>query len=80
MDRAADWEAAGFDAIFTNESKHDPFVLSALVAERTRQAEIMTYIAVALARTPMLAAHSANDLNQISGGRFTLGLGSQIKP
>ncbi|WP_084356136.1 TIGR03617 family F420-dependent LLM class oxidoreductase [Novosphingobium lentum] len=78
--KSAEWEADGFDAIFTNESKHDPFVLSTLVADRTRTVEIMTYIAVALARTPMLAAASANDLNQISGGRFTLGIGSQIKP
>jgi probable F420-dependent oxidoreductase len=40
----------------------------------------MTYIAVAFARTPMLVAHSAHDLNSLSKGRFTLGLGSQIKP
>jgi probable F420-dependent oxidoreductase len=73
-------EQAGFDFLFTNESKHDPFLLSALAAERTTSVEIMTYIAVAFARTPMLAAHSAHDLNQLSKGRFTLGLGSQIKP
>lgn len=73
-------EAAGYDALFTNESKHDPFVLSALVAERTQRVELMTYIAVAFARTPMLVAHSAHDINALSTGRFTLGLGTQIKP
>jgi probable F420-dependent oxidoreductase len=77
---AAELEAMGADAIFTNEAKHDPFVMSALAAERATKAEIMTYIAVAFARTPMLAAHSAHDLNALSKGRFTLGLGSQIKP
>lgn len=77
---AADLEALGYDALFTNESKHDPFVAAALVADRTSHVEIMTYIAVAFARTPMLAAHSAHDLNSLSKGRFTLGLGSQIKP
>ena len=77
---AARLEQAGYDAIFTNESKHDPFVLSAMVAERTSRVEIVTYIAVAFARTPMLAAYSAHDVNVLSNGRFTLGLGSQVKP
>lgn len=80
VDEAARLEAAGYDAIFTNESKHDPFILSAMVAERTSRVEIITYIAVAFARTPMLAAYSAHDVNVLSNGRFTLGLGSQVKP
>ena len=80
MAESAGWEAAGFDAIFTNESKHDPYVLATLVADRTRSVEIATYIAVALSRSPMVVAHSANDVQQISRGRFMLGLGSQIKP
>jgi probable F420-dependent oxidoreductase len=73
-------EELGYDALFTNESKHDPFLLAALTADRTAAAEIITYIAVAFARTPMLVAHSAHDVNSLSKGRFTLGLGSQIKP
>jgi probable F420-dependent oxidoreductase len=77
---ASRFEELGYDAIFTNESKHDPFVMTALAAERTRSVELMTYIAVAFARTPMLAAHSAHDLHSLSKGRFVLGLGSQIKP
>jgi len=77
---AGELEAIGFDALFANESKHDPFVKSALIADRTKSVDIVTYIAVAFARSPMLAAVSANDINSLSGGRFTLGLGSQIKP
>ena len=73
-------EEAGYRALFTNESKHDPFLLAGLAADRTSQLEIMTYIAVAFARTPMVVAHSAHDVNSLSKGRFTLGLGSQIKP
>jgi probable F420-dependent oxidoreductase len=73
-------EELGYDALFTNESKHDPFLVAALTADRTSKAEIMTYIAVAFARTPMVVAHSAHDLSALSKGRFTLGLGSQIKP
>jgi probable F420-dependent oxidoreductase len=73
-------EEAGYRALFTNESKHDPFLLAGLTADRTSRVEIMTYIAVAFARTPMVVAHSAHDVNSLSKGRFTLGLGSQIKP
>ncbi len=73
-------EDQGYDALFTNESRHDPFLLAGLTADRTSRVEIMTYIAVAFARTPMTVAHSAHDLNSLSKGRFTLGLGSQIKP
>ncbi len=73
-------ERLGYDALFTNESKHDPFVLAALMAEHTSNVELMTYIAVAFARTPMTVAHAAHDVNSLARGRFTLGLGSQIKP
>ena len=77
---ASRFESLGYDALFTNESKHDPFLMAALAADRTSRLDIITYIAVAFARTPMLAAHSAHDVNALSKGRFTLGLGSQIKP
>jgi probable F420-dependent oxidoreductase len=80
LEDAARLESLGYDALFTNESKHDPFVMTALAALRTRAVELVTYIAVAFARTPMLAAHSAHDVNALSKGRFVLGLGSQIKP
>ena len=77
---AAELESLGYDALFANESKHDPFIKSALIADRTQSVEVVTYIAVAFARTPMLAAASANDVNALSAGRFTLGLGSQVRP
>jgi probable F420-dependent oxidoreductase len=79
-DECAQLEQLGYDALFTNESKHDPFVLAALMAEHTSRVELMTYIAVAFARTPMVVAQAAGDVNALAGGRFTLGLGSQIKP
>jgi probable F420-dependent oxidoreductase len=79
-DESAQLERQGYDALFTNESKHDPFVLAALMAEHTARVELMTYIAVAFARTPMVVAQAAGDVNVLARGRFTLGLGSQIKP
>ncbi|TPX02890.1 TIGR03617 family F420-dependent LLM class oxidoreductase [Schumannella luteola] len=77
---AAELEAAGFDGIFAAETKHDPFVSLTAAAMRTERVSLMTGIAVAFARNPMTVAETANDLQLVSGGRFILGLGSQIKP
>jgi len=77
---AAELEAAGYDGIFAAETKHDPFVSLTAAAMRTERVSLMTGIAVAFARNPMTVAETANDLQLVSGGRFILGLGSQIKP
>jgi probable F420-dependent oxidoreductase len=76
----AELEAIGYDGAFTYESKHDPFLPLALAAEHTTSLRLGTAIAIAFARTPMLLATTARDLQDLSGGRFTLGLGSQIRP
>lgn len=72
--------AIGFDTLVVTETRHDPFVRAAVAIEHTDDVEIMTGIAVAFARTPMLLAYAAHDLNALSEGRFLLGLGSQIRP
>lgn len=77
---AAAAEARGYDGWFTAETAHDPFLTVALAAAATERVEIGTAIAVAFARSPMDVAYSANDLQVLSGGRFVLGLGSQIAP
>jgi probable F420-dependent oxidoreductase len=73
-------EAAGYSGAWTAETSHDPFLPLVLVAEHTESLEIGTSIAVAFARNPMTLANTAWDLQAYSGGRFILGLGSQIKP
>ncbi|MEQ8859849.1 MAG: TIGR03617 family F420-dependent LLM class oxidoreductase [Pseudomonadales bacterium] len=73
-------EAAGYDGVRTAEMNHDPFFPLLLAAEHSERLEISTSIAVAFARSPMILANIAHDLNAYSRGRFTLGLGSQIKP
>lgn len=77
---ARDAEAAGFDGIVSVEIAHDPFLPLVLAADATERVDLLTGIAVAFARNPMNTAVIANDLNRFSGGRFILGLGSQIKP
>ncbi len=73
-------EEVGYDGAWSAETGHDPFLPLAVAAEATEHLELATGIAVAFARNPMTLAIAANDLHQLSGGRFMLGLGSQIKP
>ncbi|HEX3793487.1 MAG TPA: LLM class F420-dependent oxidoreductase [Acidimicrobiales bacterium] len=72
-------EASGYDGVWSAETGHDPFLPIAIGAAATERLEFGTGIAVAFARNPMNLAVLANDLQQLSKGRFTLGLGSQIK-
>lgn len=72
-------EEHGYDGIWTSETAHDPFLPLVLAAASTSHADIGTAIAVAFARNPMNLAQLAWDLNAASEGRFTLGLGSQVK-
>src|SRR5579863_1367218 len=73
-------EAAGYDAIWSAETGHDPLLPLLIAAEHTERVQLGTAIVVAFGRSPMTLAHSAWDLNAYSSGRFLLGLGSQIKP
>lgn len=73
-------EDAGYDGAWSPETGRDPFLPLAVAAEATERMELATGIAVAFARNPMTLAMLANDLHQLSRGRFILGLGSQIKP
>jgi probable F420-dependent oxidoreductase len=76
---AAELEEAGFDGAYTFEGQSDPFISVAAAAMNTQKMELMTSIAVAFARNPMNLAYLGNDLQNLSGGRFVLGLGAQIK-
>jgi probable F420-dependent oxidoreductase len=78
--RVQELEAHGFDGAVTAEMSSDPFFPLLLAAEHSERIELMTSIAVAFARSPMIVANIANDLQAYSKGRFILGLGSQIKP
>jgi probable F420-dependent oxidoreductase len=72
-------EAIGFDALWTQETQHDPFLPCALIAEHTTRLNFGTAIAVSFARSPANIAYTAWDLATQSNGRFILGLGTQVK-
>ena len=72
-------EEIGVDALWTQETQHDPFLPCALIAEHTTRLNFGTGIAVSFARSPANLAYIAWDLAAQSGGRFILGLGTQVK-
>ncbi|MAJ58906.1 MAG: LLM class F420-dependent oxidoreductase [bacterium TMED88] len=73
-------EQIGYDGAFSFEAKLDPFLPLALAAEHTQSLRLGTAIAIAFARNPMNLANLAHGLQSITGGRFMLGLGSQVRP
>lgn len=73
-------EQYGYDGVLSFEGPHDPFLPLVLAASATEYVDLTTAIAIAFARNPMTVAQMANDLQLISRGRFTLGLGTQIRP
>jgi probable F420-dependent oxidoreductase len=80
-ERAREIAATGVDGLFTFEGPHDVFFpLVMACAQGSLDLDLMTNVAIAFPRSPMHLANAAYDLQVLSGGRFRLGLGSQIKP
>jgi probable F420-dependent oxidoreductase len=73
-------EVAGYDGAWSDETGHDPLLIAAVAATTTTTLQLGTGIVVAFARSPMITATMANDVQLLSKGRLLLGLGSQIKP
>lgn len=76
---ASDAERDGFGGVWCTETGADPFLQAYEAVRQTSTITVGTAIAVALARNPMTVAYSAWNLSDVSGGRFILGLGSQVK-
>jgi probable F420-dependent oxidoreductase len=73
-------EEAGFDAVWlTDFHNRDAFVRMAMVAQGTSRIGVASGIAYAFARSPVLTAAAAADVDEISGGRVVLGLGTGTK-
>jgi len=79
VDAAVAAESAGFSDVWISELHRSAFVPAAAVASATRTIGVGTAIALAFPRSPMITALNALDLDDLSGGRFTLGLGSGVK-
>lgn len=79
INNAKQAEAMGFDCVWTFEAMNDAFIPLAHAAGATSKLEIGTNIAVAFGRSPFSMAQTAWDLQRDSGGRFHLGLGTQVR-
>lgn len=80
QEMARDAEAAGFDVVAVSEINSDPMLHLTLAAEATSTIDLMSNIVVAFARSPMTLALQATAVQEYSGGRLILGLGSQVRP
>jgi probable F420-dependent oxidoreductase len=72
-------EDLGFAGLWTSETKHDAFLPLAIAANASHQIELGTSVAIAFSRSPMETAQTSWDLQDLSAGRFVLGLGTQVK-
>jgi probable F420-dependent oxidoreductase len=72
-------EEIGYDGMVVEETKDDPFIIMALAAQATSTLKLATSVAIAFPRSPTVTAMSAWTLQKLSHGRFTLGLGTQVK-
>jgi probable F420-dependent oxidoreductase len=79
QDAARTAEAAGFDGVVALENAHSPYLPLAVSALATERIQLGTAVAMAFPRSPTITAHQAWDIHKASGGRFYLGLGSQVK-
>ncbi|HEX2214171.1 MAG TPA: TIGR03617 family F420-dependent LLM class oxidoreductase [Mycobacterium sp.] len=78
IERAQQLRDAGASGVFTFEGPHDVFIPLTLAAT-VDGLDLMSNVAIAFPRNPIQLAHQANDLQLLSKGRFTLGLGTQVR-
>jgi probable F420-dependent oxidoreductase len=76
---AARAEAMGFDGLQVPDAVHDGLLLSAMALHATERLTVGTGVLVAFPRSPMTVAVASWDLQKMSGGRFELGVGTQVK-
>jgi probable F420-dependent oxidoreductase len=77
--RVAAAEAAGLDCLWAAETTNDPFLSLTLAVEHSKSVSLGTGVAIAFARNPMSLAYTTNQLQEYSGGRVVLGMGSQVR-
>src|SRR5215470_20308572 len=77
VDELADFESAGLEIVFVPEAySFDAVSQLGFIAARTTKLEIASGILAIYSRTPTLTAMTAAGLDYVSGGRFTLGIGT----
>ena len=72
-------ESAGFESCWAAETTNTAFITASAGIQSTSRINVGTSIALAFPRSPTITAMTAWDLDELSGGRFLLGLGTQVK-
>ncbi|HEX8968745.1 MAG TPA: TIGR03617 family F420-dependent LLM class oxidoreductase [Chloroflexota bacterium] len=72
-------ESLGFDGLTFSEVRQDPFIAATVAATATQRVQLATSVAIAFPRSPMLVAYQTRNLQDLSGGRFSVGLGTQVR-
>jgi probable F420-dependent oxidoreductase len=72
-------EDAGFESCWAAETQNSAFVTASVAIQATTKIKVGTSIALAFPRSPTITAMEAADLDELSGGRFICGLGTQVK-
>jgi probable F420-dependent oxidoreductase len=72
-------EQLGFDTVHVAETVHDSLAVALLALEHSTRLTVRTSMTLAFPRSPMVVAYAAWDLARFSGGRFQLGLATQVR-
>jgi probable F420-dependent oxidoreductase len=72
-------EDAGFESVWVAETARSAYVQAGVAIQATTRIRVGTDIALGFPRSPTITAMTARDLAELSGGRFVLGLGTQVK-
>ncbi len=78
-EQAGSAEAAGIDCVWTPELFRSSVTQATWLAAKTERVGVATGIAWAFTRSAFILAVSALDIDEMSGGRFRLGLGAGVK-
>ncbi len=79
-DLSREAENAGFSAIFVSESSNDSLMCCTHMALATSRVKLVTWIVNIHFRVPLTCAAAAATVQEVSGGRFILGLGVSHRP
>src|SRR3954452_4833732 len=72
-------EDLGYDGLSFSEVRHDPMIVAAVAATATYRVQLATSVTIAFPRSPTVLAYGTRNLQDLSGGRFSLGLGTQVR-
>jgi probable F420-dependent oxidoreductase len=72
-------EEIGYDGLTFSELRQDPFIAATVAATATRRVQLATSVAIAFPRSPMVVAYATRNLQDLSDGRFSVGLGTQVR-